>query len=453
MLKSWQDYHRYFSKRRMAYLHLTRSISIGDKLKNKLSKGHRLSIHLITIFCVLMMQACGGGGSGTLVAEGGISGTGITFGPISGFGSIYVNGVRYDVDHARFFRDGELANAQSDYRIGEIVTITGEINPDGTGQALTVEFMDSLEGNVSQITQDNLSFEVLGQKITINGATLLHGFKQLSELRLNNIVEISAQRNAAGDWLASSVSLKQSDFIEGVSVLSLEGNISALDIQQQTFKVGKQTIDYSKIDPAVQNRLTDAPLGQAIYIRASSQQALQNDQFIANTLTLSLTRSQHQFPVGTEVELTGIIDQFISSADFHVNGQAVTSLSTVSFENGQASDLQLNTLVEVEGIINAVGVLEAEEIAIKQQTGSADDSDEIEGVITQIDRDNGQQTLLVQGRLFLVDHSSIIYEEVDDQERTVLFEALHIGDKVEIYARQLTEGVQLALKIKRKVDD
>jgi len=166
-----------------------------------------------------------------------------------------------------------------------------------------------------------------------------------------------------------------------------------------------------------------------------------------------VVRSQHQFPVGAEVELTGIIDQFISSADFHVNGQAVTSLSSVSFENGQASDLQLNTLVEVEGVINAAGVLEAEEISIKQQTGSADDSDEIEGVITQIDHDNGQQTLVVQGRLFLVDHSSIIYEEVNDQEHSVLFEALRIGDKVEIYARQLADGVQLALNIKRETDD
>jgi len=452
MLKSWQYYHHYFSKRLIAYLNLIRPTFIWGKLKNKFSKSHRLSIHLITLLCVFMMQACGGGGSGgTLVAEGGISGTGITFGPISGFGSIYVNGVRYDVDNARFLRDGELASAQSDYRIGEIVTITGNINPDGTGQALTVEFMDSLEGNISQITQDNLTFEVLGQKVAINGATLLHGFKQLIELQLNNIVEISAQRNAQGDWIASSVSLKQNDFIEGISVLSLEGEINTLDIAQQTFKVGKQIVSYSNIDHAVNNMLADALLGQPTYIRASSQQALQDGQFIANTL--SVVRSQHQFPVGAEIELTGIIDQFMSSADFHVNGQAVTSLSSVRFENGQASDLQLNTLVEVEGVINAAGVLEAEEISIKQQTGSADDSDEVEGVITQIDNDNGQQTLVVQGRLFLVDHSSIIYEEVNDQERSVLFGALRIGDKVKIYARQLADGVQLALNIKRETDD
>jgi hypothetical protein len=45
-----------------------------------------------------VISACGGGGSGggLDVADGGIRGTGSSVGPVSGFGSVFVNGVRFD---------------------------------------------------------------------------------------------------------------------------------------------------------------------------------------------------------------------------------------------------------------------------------------------------------------------------------------------------------------------
>ena len=51
------------------------------------------------VLAIGTLAACGGGadsGSGIGVADGGIRGTGSSVGPVSGFGSVFVNGVRFD---------------------------------------------------------------------------------------------------------------------------------------------------------------------------------------------------------------------------------------------------------------------------------------------------------------------------------------------------------------------
>ena len=69
------------------------------------------SCWFVFILCALL-SACGGGGGGggdsgdttsppdTTPPTGGIGRTGVAVGPIANFGSIVVNGVRYDTDSA-----------------------------------------------------------------------------------------------------------------------------------------------------------------------------------------------------------------------------------------------------------------------------------------------------------------------------------------------------------------
>jgi len=80
---------------------------------------------------ITALAGCGGGGGGTNVA--GIGGTGKTIsGTITGFGSIFVNGVEYDVDNASFNinNDNSPGLGQADLRIGMVVILTG--SDDGT---------------------------------------------------------------------------------------------------------------------------------------------------------------------------------------------------------------------------------------------------------------------------------------------------------------------------------
>ena len=86
------------------------------------------------LLLAVLLAACVGSGLGQL-ATGGIGGTGISSGPITAFGSVFVNGVEYDIDQATLTRNGQPATGQNEYRIGEYVTIKGTVNADGvTGQ-------------------------------------------------------------------------------------------------------------------------------------------------------------------------------------------------------------------------------------------------------------------------------------------------------------------------------
>ena len=56
--------------------------------------SYRLKRIFLGIILLLVLTACGGGGA----SDGGIGGTGITQGRITGFGSIIVNGIKFDVN-------------------------------------------------------------------------------------------------------------------------------------------------------------------------------------------------------------------------------------------------------------------------------------------------------------------------------------------------------------------
>jgi hypothetical protein len=58
--------------------------------------------------------ACGGGG------EGGSVSSAASEGPITGFGSVIMNGVRWNTDQATFEMDGRLVS-QSDLSVGMVV--------------------------------------------------------------------------------------------------------------------------------------------------------------------------------------------------------------------------------------------------------------------------------------------------------------------------------------------
>jgi len=122
-----------------------------------------------------VLVACGGGGGSTDIA--GIGGSGfVSSGTITGFGSVFVNGVKFETNTASFDIEG-VPGTQEDLALGMVVKVNGTINPDGiTGVATKIIFDDDLQGPVSGYPTDttNLTtatFTVMNTSVQIDRRT------------------------------------------------------------------------------------------------------------------------------------------------------------------------------------------------------------------------------------------------------------------------------------------
>src|SRR5690242_7106261 len=81
-----------------------------------------------------LLSGCGGGGDAGSAMSSPAAQSSFAAGAISGFGSVIVNGVRFDDSKARISDDVGNAAASSSLRLGMQVEIHGgAVNDDGTG--------------------------------------------------------------------------------------------------------------------------------------------------------------------------------------------------------------------------------------------------------------------------------------------------------------------------------
>jgi hypothetical protein len=116
----------------------------------------------------LLTTSCGGGGSSGGV--GGAAGTTVSIGEITGFGSVIVNGKRYETSGARRVVDGVeqsgSADDQSVFKEGMVAAVvaTGDGN---SPSASLIVVEDVIKGLVTDVAADGSSITVLGQTVRI----------------------------------------------------------------------------------------------------------------------------------------------------------------------------------------------------------------------------------------------------------------------------------------------
>lgn len=395
------------------------------------------------VLLAVLLAACVGSGLGQL-ATGGIGGTGISSGPITAFGSVFVNGVEYDIDQATLTRNGQPASGQDEYRIGEYVTVKGQINADGvTGKASEVAFSNELEGIVTAVSTDGVTVGIMGQVIRVNALTVFHGFKQLAELVVGNVVEVSGVRDGQDVLVATSITLKQTSYLPG-STLELKGITRQLDTLNKTFQIGGLTVDYSL---AVLEGFETVAFANGQYVEAKTLQPLQGSRMLASKVELE--DDHDRLDAGAEAELEGVVTRFVSVTDFSVNRQAVTTNASTRFKDGAASSLALNALVEVEGQVNAQGVLVADEVSVKE-SGSSQIL-ELDGRIGSINAPAQEFSLL--GQTVAVDGFTQWEDDSVYAQAQMNFSHLNVGDYLELKAKDLGNGKLLALRIQRENED
>lgn len=333
---------------------------------------------------LLVVTSCG---TTTDYAGGGIGGTGISVGKITAFGSVWVNGIEFDTTGAKIIKDGasvlevvtdDKYDPPQHLRLGMVVTVRGEFSPDGkTGKASSIEFNDNLEGPISAISvidPNNQTFEVLGQTIKVNVDTIFDGTTGLSALAAGNVVEVSGLVDTNGIIHASYVSLKSETFegykTEYGSAIEVKGNIANLDPGAKRFTIGIQNVDYSN---AVFKNITVDALAEGLYVEVKSSEGVVDG--VLNASEIEIEEKGHHAEVDHEFHVEGYVtvESIQTNGMFEVEGQSVQITSNTMFENGASSaDILVDVKIEVEGTVNANGILVADKIKIESDDEIAD---------------------------------------------------------------------------------
>ena len=116
-------------------------------------------------------------------------------GAVTAIGSVTVNGVRFTTAAASVTIDGSPA-PETALKVGMVVTVQGQLFPDGTATAKSVDARTEVKGIVTGVDSAARAFTVLGQRVRTDQLTVFAG--GTFDTLLNQYVEVSGFRGAPG---------------------------------------------------------------------------------------------------------------------------------------------------------------------------------------------------------------------------------------------------------------
>ena len=377
----------------------------------------------------MLLVACGGS---TLVA--GIEGSGspapaAAVGPITGFGSVFVNGVEYGTSNAQILIDNQ-PGTEAQLHAGQIVTIQGSVNADGTtGTATEVSFSGNVQGPITSIDLVGNTFVVLGQTVRVTGSTLFDENLQATDLTGlqagTTLVEVSGFTDATGEIVASRIDLKSAG-----GGLQVEGVVQGLDTTAHTFSINALVVDYSAATGTVPTS------GSAVEVQGTTLTSA--GALLATHLevlpTLGATANER-------ADLEGIITSFTSTASFVLQGQQVTTDANTQFVL-HGITLGLNVEVEVDGTFNASGMLLAKKVEVRPQSASL-----VRGLVDSVNA--ASNTLSVLGVNVTTSASTEFDDKSKQHVRLFRLTDLNAGDYVEIHGTENPPGTLSASILER----
>lgn len=388
----------------------------------------KMALFTLLSSLLLISGGCGSGGNdSTLIPPvAGISGNGIAVGPVTTFGSIVVNGVHYDTSSTTFTIDGNAAT-EADLKVGQIVIVQGSIDSDlANGTADTVTTDDNVTGPIESIDLALSQLVVLGQLVLVTADTSFDDNispASLEGLAVDDIVEVSGFFTSDGDIEATRIELKPLG-----TQFEVHGIVVNLDAANFVFSIRGLQVDYSAAT------LDDFPGGQISegdFVEAKGAGLGAAGELVADSVELENVGINGAD--GDHVEVEGLITRFVSETDFDVSSIPVTTNSATVFEGGVAADLGLNIKVEVEGELDANGVLVADKVDIRR--GNAVRSD---AVVDSVDAANN--SLVMLGITFLTDELTRFEDKTDADVRPLTINDINAGDYLEIRGSEFPAG-------------
>jgi Domain of unknown function (DUF5666) len=340
----------------------------------------------------------------SVAASPGTGGTGspiFSQGSISGFGSVIVNGVKFDDLHASVEIDGVTA-ASADLRLGMVADVVGSVGADPVlGAASSIGVWSVAQGAVKPVTATG--FMVGGMSIQTDAATVFEGVASCAELGAGQTVTVWGLQTSADarKWTATRValasatvpfvnsglisvsnnqvtlngllltltetlagSLKNGNLVRVQGTLSADGKsvtvtgakllgTLAVAPQQGDVEIEGYVSSLSPPNGFVMNNLSvdtrsavTSPTGAVIAVgaRVEVYGTLSGGVLIARLVKLEDESSSSQ------TEISGQITAYTSVLDFVLRGQHCDA-SSATFSHGNAANLKVGAKVQVKGVI------------------------------------------------------------------------------------------------------
>ena len=322
----------------------------------------------LLVTCGSLLVACGGSSGGSDTTAG-IGGTGIVSGKITGFGSIHVNGGKFETDNSLFDVDGETfvgQEGQNKLAVGMVIRLRVDTeNGDFSSTALDVVYDAEIEGPVTTPTVVNTTIKegiVFGKTITFDQAnTIFEGTTNFANIGVQgdpgveDVIEVSGFRVSATEITATYVR-----FIEDLgpnSEIELRGIITDYDEGvppgiPETFKIAGITIE-TDVDTEIE--VPNGMLVDGLYVEVEG-----GYQSPTSVLAEEIELEDEDFDDDIDkISLEGVVDRFTDNSDFFVGSQRVNASTAQFSPPGLMLMDRLN--VEVEGPIIG-GILIADEV-------------------------------------------------------------------------------------------
>lgn len=321
------------------------------------------------------LTGCGGGSEG--LAGVGSGGTGsFSSGPILGFGSIIVNGVRFDETEARVLDETGLTTASSDLRLGMIVEVTAspivlDLSGVRRASASAIGVRSEIVGPVEAIDKAGGAIIVLGQRVRVTASTVFDEalLGRMDSLGIGQVVEIFGLQGATGGCIATRIALAT-----GVARYKLRGRVERPAPIAATFKIGAAELSYAGLSAAY-----GAPLnGDFVRVELKTDRIPSGHWQVIAFSSASFGPSVPE--AAREVELEGVITAVTDAVRFEVAGVQVDASGAAGLAFTPAVGLR----VEIEGVLSS-GRLLAVSVELEDDEHDTGRGFEIEGRIDRVD--------------------------------------------------------------------
>jgi Domain of unknown function (DUF5666) len=284
-----------------------------------------------------------------------------SIGAVTGFGSVIIEGVKYEDDAAVVKQDIDPTQATlgslKDIKLGMRLAVQA----DGK-KAQSFTLGTEVIGNVSSVGAD--SFVIAGQTVKASNdpasSTVFEGVAGLSGLALGDFVEIYGQRDANAVIIASRVERKS---LGDKALTRVKGGLANLNKAAKTFAIAGLTVSYA-------NALRVVPNPEALIDGANvvvfSDVAMQAGVLNAKAVKVLAPLSE----LNGLLRIGGLIRGLDFAAHtFMLDGIKVDASKAI-FLNGSSSDLANALKVRVVGSF-ADGKVVATEVSFQKDLGDA----------------------------------------------------------------------------------